>query len=218
MPERTRSTKNVPRTLVAALAPAAPIDVLEEAIRTPRLLLRPLCPADRAEFLRVISVSREHLARFSPLHLPGEGDAALFDRQIRLAAEGDAAGHACRRFAFDKGGRMVGAFNLNSIRRGLTFEADTNWWTAADATRRGYALEALGALLAFAFADLPAGLGLHRVLAGIQPDNTASRRLAERLGFRRLGPERSYLHAGGKWDLHEMHEVSPETFAPPPPR
>ncbi|HZW10837.1 MAG TPA: GNAT family protein [Phycisphaerales bacterium] len=198
---------------LAALKPGKPLEVLgREHLRTPRLVLRPFRAADRDEFIRVVRESRDHLAEFSPLHMPGESDGELFARQLRLALEGDSTLNACRRAAFDESGRLVCAINLNSIRRGLTFEADANWWTGADALHRGYATEALGALLLHAFTDLPAGLGLHRVLAGIQPQNTASRRLAERLGFRRLGPERSYLHAGGKWDLHEMYEVSPDTL------
>lgn len=203
-----------PRDTLAAIKPDRPVEVLgpDALLRTPRLLLRPLRPGDRDEFLRVVRASREHLAGFSALHLPGESDSELFERQLRLTIEGDNSLNACRRVAFDGAGRLVCAVNLNAVRRGLTCEADANWWTAADALRRGYAAEALGALLTHAFADLPAGLGLHRVLAGIQPHNAASRALAERLGFRRLGPERSYLHAGGKWDLHEMYEVSPDSF------
>lgn len=200
------------REAIAGLKGGRPLEVIGPDLRTPRLLLRPLQPGDRDEFIRVVRDSRDHLADFSPLHMPGETDADLFERQLRLTLDGERSMSAWRRVALDPAGAIVGAVNLNSIRRGLSFEADANWWIAADATGRGYATESLAALLAHAFADMPAGLGLHRVLAGIQPQNTASRRLAERLGFRRLGPERSYLQAGGKWDLHEMYEVTPESF------
>lgn len=214
MPGAARaSTPADAREALAAFRRCRPLEVLGPGcFRAPRLLLRPLQRADRDEFLRVVRASREHLAQFSPLHLPDETDEALFERQLRLAAEGEDGGRACRRAAFDQAGRLVCVVNLNTIRRGLTCEADANWWTAADATRRGYAAEALHALAAHAFTDLPEGLGLHRLLAGIQPQNAASRRLAERLGFRRLGPERSYLHAGGGWDLHEIYELPLDAF------
>lgn len=195
------------------LAPAHPIEVSPAgALRTERFVLRPLVEADRGEFLRVVRGSREHLARFSSLHMPGESDAELFDRQLSLSAEGERSRRACRRVIVDSAGGILGACNLNAIRRGLAWEADANWWLVPSAVGRGCAREALAGLLEHAFADLPDGLGLHRVLAGIQADNQGSLRLALALGFRRAGPERSYLHAGGKWDLHEMFEVSPEGF------
>jgi ribosomal-protein-alanine N-acetyltransferase len=197
----------------APLALVRPVEVLlPDAIGTPRLKLRALVAGDRGEFTRVMQESREHLARFSPLHMPGENDEELFDRQLALTTGGDESGRACRRVAVEGAGRIVGAVNLNAIRRGLTWEGDANWWIAATAGGKGYATEALAALLTHAFADMPDGLGLHRVLAGIQSDNEASLRLAARLGFVRAGPGKSYLHAGGKWDLHEMHSVSPEGF------
>lgn len=200
----------------AGLTPARPVEVLPSgAVRSARVLLRPLTPGDRKEFLRLVRRSRDHLARFSALHLPGESDEAMFDRQLELTAEGDATGRAWRRVVVDSTGRIIGACNLNSIRRGLSWDGDVNWWLGAGAVGKGYAREALSALLRHAFADLPDGLGLHRVLAGIQADNQRSIHLAEALGFRRCGPEKSYLHSGGKWDLHEMFDVTPERFADP---
>lgn len=202
-----------PRAGLANLAPPRPVEVLPpETIRTARLVLRPLVASDRAEFVELVRETREHLARFSPLHMPDESDDEFFDRQLALTAEGETTGRSCRRIVVEHGGRIVGACNLNAIRRGLSWEADANWWLAGAVVGRGYATEALAALLTHAFTDLPAGLGLHRVLAGIQIDNAASLRLAERLGFTKAGPEKSYLHVGGKWDLHEMYAVTLERF------
>ena len=214
---KTRPTQARPdterRDTIAELKPVRPIEVLPSgAERTARLHLRPLAEQDRSVFVRTIRENREHLDRFSALHLPEEDDNALFDRQLSLTNEGERTGRAWRRGIFTGEGAMIGACNLNAIRRGLVFEADANWWLAADAQGRGYATEALRALLLHSFRDLPEGLGLHRVLAGIQAENEPSRRLAMRLGFRLAGPDRTYLHAGGKWDLHEMWEVFPETF------
>lgn len=212
--ERPGRAAHDPQAVLADLAPARPVRVPPpELIRTERLVLRPLLESDGDEFCRVLRESRTHLARFSKLHMPGESDEDLFRRQLALTAEGDQSTRACRRIALLSPGRIVGAFNLNAIRRGLVWEADANWWLAPSAVGFGLASEALIGLLAHAFADLPEGLGLHRVLAGIQAENAASLRLAERLGFVRAGPHRSFLHAGGKWDLHEMFELGFERFS-----
>lgn len=180
-------------------------DPVRDVLRTPRLTLRPITIDDRDEFLRVIRQSRQHLARFSPLHLPGEADLALFDRQLSLAAAGEASGSAFRRIATDHLGRIVGAFNLNNITRGMEWAADCNWWVAADQTRRGYAVEGVTAIVQHALAELPFGLGLSRVAAYIQRRNTPSIKTALRAGFIRAGDECSYVQTGGNWDLHDLY-------------
>jgi [ribosomal protein S5]-alanine N-acetyltransferase len=61
--------------------------------------------------------------------------------------------------------------------------------------RQGIATEAVSAMLDYCFGEL----GLHRVQALIQPDNSASRALAEKLGFRCEGVLRDHLRVGDTW-------------------
>ncbi|RUW48270.1 N-acetyltransferase [Mesorhizobium sp. M1A.F.Ca.ET.072.01.1.1] len=60
---------------------------------------------------------------------------------------------------------------------------------------RGMATEAVSAMLDFCFDDL----GLHRLQAFIDPNNTPSRKLVEKLGFGREGLLRDHLCVGGIW-------------------
>jgi [ribosomal protein S5]-alanine N-acetyltransferase len=61
--------------------------------------------------------------------------------------------------------------------------------------RQGLATEAVSAMLDFCFGEL----GLHRAQAFIHPDNTASRALVEKLGFRCEGLLRDNLRVGDIW-------------------
>ena len=61
--------------------------------------------------------------------------------------------------------------------------------------RKGIATEAVSAMLDFCFGEL----GLHRVQAFTHPDNTASRKLVEKLGFRHEGLLRDNLRVGDEW-------------------
>ena len=61
--------------------------------------------------------------------------------------------------------------------------------------RQGIATEAVSAMLDFCFGEL----GLHRVQAFIHPDNTASRTLVEKLGFRCEGLLRDNLRVDDVW-------------------
>jgi ribosomal-protein-alanine N-acetyltransferase len=172
------------------------------------MVLRPLRESDRAEYTRILHVSRGHLQKFSCLHRDGESDAALFARHLETCRVGDERGTACRRVGVLDGGRIAGCFNLNGITRGLTFEADANWWVSSDATGRGLGAEGVVAILDYALADLPAGLGLHRVHAAIMPANTASIRLAERVGLLKQASEKVSIRIGDRWEFHEVYSRS----------
>lgn len=60
---------------------------------------------------------------------------------------------------------------------------------------RGIARAAVARMIEFGFGDL----GLHRHTANIGPENTASMRLVESLGFQREGTIRDHVHTNGAW-------------------
>jgi RimJ/RimL family protein N-acetyltransferase len=75
-------------------------------------------------------------------------------------------------------------------------QAELGWSIDPSYGGRGYATEAVAALLRICFE----GLGLRRVTANCFADNTASWRLMERLGMRReLHALRESLHRSGEW-------------------
>ncbi|MDH7798435.1 MULTISPECIES: GNAT family protein [unclassified Beijerinckia] len=61
--------------------------------------------------------------------------------------------------------------------------------------RQGIGIEAVAAMLDFCFGEL----SLHRAQAFIHPDNAASRKLVEKLGFRCEGLLRDNLRVGEEW-------------------
>lgn len=181
-----------------------PGDVVAVRIETPRLVLRSLRESDRAAWLGVFERSRAHLERFMPLGAPDASPEAIFDRQLELTVEGDETGRAFRRAAFDRvSGAFLGSFNLVTIRRGLELEADASVWLGEGATGRGLAREGLLALVSYSFADLPEGLGLHRIDGWIIPENQRSQSLLSACGFERAGRESMHLTTGDRWKLHE---------------
>jgi len=81
-------------------------------------------------------------------------------------------------------GRFVGEAGLGDFRRGLGAHYDgvpeAAWTTAGWAQGRGYATEAMEAALAW----VEQRLGAERSVCLIHVDNAASRRVAEKLGYR----------------------------------
>ena len=94
--------------------------------------------------------------------------------------------------------RLVGhmAFHPWGEAKNRTFEI--GWVFGRPAHGRGYATEVAAALLDLAFTRL----GLHRVIATCQPENRASRRVAEKIGMRCEGLFRKCISHGEDvwWD------------------
>ena len=53
-------------------------------------------------------------------------------------------------------------------------------------------------------------LGLHRIEVAIRPENAASLRVVEKLGFTEIGYAPGYLHIDGEWRDHRLFAVTLE--------
>ena len=73
--------------------------------------------------------------------------------------------------------------------------AEIGWILAPGAQGHGYATEAARLLLALAFDEL----GLHRVYAELDPRNTGSVRICERLGMRHEAHHIEHMWLKGEW-------------------
>ena len=74
-------------------------------------------------------------------------------------------------------------------------KGEVGYWIRSDRGGRGYAAEAVSALVAFGFDDL----GLHRIELHCGVENERSIRVAEKLGFEREGTMRHALRTSSKW-------------------
>lgn len=148
-------------------------------IRTERLLLRPIVHADAAAMHAYKSdPDVVRYVPYEPLTL------AEVERRIdtvwsttRFTEEGDAVGLAVED---QQTGALVGDVVL-FWRSEKDRSGEVGYIFDARFAGHGYATEAVAALLALGFD----GLGLHRIVARLDERNTASARVAERLGFRR---------------------------------
>jgi len=182
-------------------------------LRTDRLLLRPLAPQDRLEFIRVHQVSRSFWAPWTSTDHPGESPEEMFDRRLADSRRGFDDGTACRLVGFLHDGRIAGFFGVSQIFRRSFNNAYIGWSVSAEVARQGYGTEGLTAILDFAFA--PEALGLHRLQANVIPENVPSLCLAEKVGFRREGLARRYLHIAGAWRDHFMYAKTTEEHRSP---
>ncbi len=184
-----------------AVKPNQPVSVLAQEPDTEAFRLRPLVDADREAFIALVDESLEHLIPWLPVLADGTSAQEFYEQERERAHEAERTGNALR-FVAECRGQIVGAFALTNITLGLSFQADASWWIGKPYLRRKYARHGLGLLLRRAFESAPDGLGLHRVMATIAPDNEPSLRLAHAFGFTRHEAQDHHLRIGDAWVRH----------------
>jgi ribosomal-protein-alanine N-acetyltransferase len=106
-------------------------------------------------------------------------------------------------------GSFAGEVNVNSIHRGAHQSAYIGYWVDERLAGQGYMPESVVVVLRFCFEVLD----LHRVQISIIPRNTASRRVAEKLGLRDEGVAVRYLEINGVWEDHVRYAITAEEWA-----
>lgn len=103
--------------------------------------------------------------------------------------------------------KIVGIVNLSQIFYRAFQNAYLGYYVDVDFAGQGLMSEGIGLAI-----ERVATLGLHRVEANIQPENTASINLVKRLGFSKEGFSRRYLKINGEWRDHERWALTVEDW------
>jgi RimJ/RimL family protein N-acetyltransferase len=154
-------------------------------IRTARLVLRPFEPADAAR-VQQLAGAREIAMNTTLIPHPYPDGAA--EEWIAAQEQKSEEGHI--NFAIDDGD-LVGVAGLRVQRE---FErAEIGYWLGIPYWGRGYATEAVGAIIRYGFEEL----SLNRIYAGYFSRNRASGRVMEKNGMKQEGVLRQHVK---KWD------------------
>ena len=101
---------------------------------------------------------------------------------------------------------VIGQCTVSNIVYGSVQSASIGYWI--DQAYAGRSITPAAVALATDYAM--ASLGLHRIEICILPENRASLRVVEKLGFRYEGRRPSYLHIAGTWRSHEIFALTAE--------
>ncbi len=163
------------------------------------LILRPFSVSDYSEWVKLRTVSREHLVPWEPAWAKNELTLASFRRRVR---------HYKREAREDLGyaftivealsHEMLGGVTLSNLRRGVSQSASLGYWTGSPHVRKGVMSRAVSILLPYVFKELC----LHRLEAASMPSNSASIKVLEKNGFVREGFARRLLKINGVWEDH----------------
>lgn len=101
-------------------------------------------------------------------------------------------------FVMESEGEVVGQLNVWGIARGSLSSSTLGYWVSQKAAGRGVTPTSVALATDVCFREL----GLHRMEICIRPENDASLRVVQKLGFRYEGLRRKYIHIDGDWRDH----------------
>ncbi len=169
------------------------------AVEAERVRLRAPRMGDFQAWSTLRHSSQGFLQPWEPTWPSDDLTRAAFRRRLALYQRDQDLGQGHAFFVFrSQDNVLVGGVTLRNILRGVAQTGTLGYWIGEPHARRGYTLEAVNAVVRFAFGRL----GLHRLEAACCPDNDASRRLLLKAGFELEGRARGYLKIDGRWRDH----------------
>ena len=109
-------------------------------------------------------------------------------------------------FVIEVDGEIVGQLNVSNILYGSVSSATLGYWIAPEAAGRGVTPTAVALVTDYFFNSV----GLHRIEIDIRPENEASLRVVEKLGFRYEGLKERFIHINGSWRDHFVFALTAE--------
>jgi ribosomal-protein-alanine N-acetyltransferase len=170
-----------------------------------RVRLRPLERGDQKAWLQLQQDNRTWLGPWEATPPDGYSRPASFPAMLRMLHEQARQGLGIP-FAITVDDRLVGQVVVSGITLGSARWAQVGYWIARDHAGRNITTVAV----ALVCDHLMQGLHLHRVELAIRPENLASLRVAEKLGFVEEGMRRRYLHIAGAWRDHLTYSILAE--------
>ncbi|MFE6736863.1 GNAT family N-acetyltransferase [Microbacterium sp. NPDC057650] len=135
------------------------------------------------------------------------GGVPTFDMRVgirRLLQQyRDGAGYP---FVMEYDGEIAGQLNVWGIARGSLCSATIGYWVSERFAGKGVTPTAVALATDACFTQF----GLHRMEICIRPENRASLRVVQKLGFRYEGLRRRYIHIDGDWRDHHAFALTSE--------
>jgi ribosomal-protein-alanine N-acetyltransferase len=114
--------------------------------------------------------------------------------------------NTCLPFVIEESGVMVGQLNVANILFGSVSSCVIGYWVAPEAAGRQIMPTAVALVSDYLFKTV----GIHRIEIDIRPENVASLRVVEKLGFRYEGLKQRFIHINGAWRDHYVFALTSE--------
>jgi ribosomal-protein-alanine N-acetyltransferase len=162
-----------------------------------RIGLRPLRLRDAREWRSVRMRNAEWLRPWEATSPDPSADAPPTYSAMVRRLRAEARDGRTLPFVVTYDDELVGQLTVGGVTWGSLRSAYIGYWIDRRFAGRGITPTAVAMATDHCFAT-----GLHRVEINIRPENLASRRVVEKLGFRSEGMRPAYLHIDGDWRDH----------------
>lgn len=175
---------------------------INPTLRGERVLMRAALVGDHSQWSRLREESRAFLSPWEPIWPADDVTRLAFRRRIRRYQREMRSGTGYPFFIFSPDGEtLLGGVTLGQIQRGVSQSGVLGYWMGERYAAKGFMTAAVRAVVSFSFDTLQ----LNRIDAACLPNNTASVRLLEKVGFSREGYARQYLCIDGRWQDHLLY-------------
>ncbi len=170
--------------------------------------LRPLRVRDAAVLRRTRVRNADWLRPWEPTHpeMPLQTSNLTPYVAMLQAIRREARQGISMPWAITYNGEFAGQLTVSAIVWGSARSAQVGYWIDSSYAGRGVTPTAVALAVDHSFFTV----GLHRIEANIRPENRASRRVAEKLGFREEGLRKRQLHIDGAWRDHICYALTSE--------
>ena len=171
-------------------------------IQTDRLDLRLPQLSDHKNWSQLRFESKEFLTPWEPTWSHDHLLRRPFISRVNWAKRSIQNGTAIPLFIINRNeGALIGAITLDNIRRGPNQTATMGYWIGLPYVRKGFMSEAISALVHYAFGTLD----ISRIESACLPENTPSRKVLEKCGFKYEGVAQAYIQIDGRWRTHVLY-------------
>jgi ribosomal-protein-alanine N-acetyltransferase len=171
------------------------------------VILRPLKRSDRHHWAEIKFRNKSWLNPWEATSPDGMPVNPVFKDIYRLSKRA-AKSRNTFMFAIEVDGHLVGQITLGNVIWGSLREAYIGYWIDETYANRGIMTTSLALLTDYALAEA----GLHRIEVSIRPENAASLRVVEKLGFIKEGLRPRFLHIDGDWRDHFIFVLTSENI------
>ena len=175
-------------------------------LKADRVGLRPIKRRDAARWAELRRNNVEWLAPWESTRPPRSGGAASGYRELVVDLIRQGRDGRALPFVVTYDEQMVGQLTVTGIAWGSARWAQVGYWIDQQHAGRGI----MPLAVAMAGDHCMITMGLHRLEIAIRPENTASLRVVEKLGFSQIGLAPRYLHINGDWRDHLLFAVTAE--------
>lgn len=173
-----------------------------------RVGVRPVRIADATRWTELHRQNTEWLTPWEATLPPGAVDGFSSAAQMVRSLRRRARKGLTMPFVITWDGQMVGQLTVSNITGGSAQWASIGYWVARSHAGRSITPTAVALVCDHLFTHAR----LHRVEISIRPENTASVRVVEKLGFTYVGLAPKYLHIAGDWRDHWVFQVVADDY------